>query len=226
MNRPTRKGKNFWGPPIWATIHILSIYFRPETTELYKEFFWLLTKLLPCDYCKKNLAAKLTKYPPDNYLSSSKQAFLYSYIIHDLANQHITQHNPKTPKESPQFDAVLDSYSHGLRTQGSNFWGPPIWTTIHILAVTLRIENAEYYKRFLEVLSQLLPDRESRMMLGWVIQQYLPDSYLLNNHDAFFYSYIIHNAVNEKLGKISPPYTTVKSSYFLPLGQECNDCRL
>jgi len=81
-----RLGKDFWGPPIWCVIHILAMTLRKGTNEEYKKFLWLLTKLLPCDYCKSNLDKKLEENPPEKYLTNNKKAFWYSYINHDLAN--------------------------------------------------------------------------------------------------------------------------------------------
>jgi len=103
IRKKSPKGKDFWGPPIWTMIHILAICLDPKNSKEYEEFLWLLTRLLPCDYCKKNLAKKIQAHPPRDYLNSSDQAFLYTYMVHDLANQHITKYNPGKPKISPLF---------------------------------------------------------------------------------------------------------------------------
>lgn len=221
----TRKGKDFWGPPIWTTLHILAYCYDPKHKDEFIEYMWLLTLLLPCDYCKKNLETKLKKYPPERYTKSSGQMFYYSYIIHDLANQHITRYHPQTPKTSPSYDDISKIYSHGM-SQGKKFWGPPIWTTIHILAVTLQPENSLAYKRFLELLTFLLPDELSRSNLHKILEQYPPDKYLHSNHDAFFYSYMLHDLINKTLKKSSPKYEFVKSFYFSAMGEECNDCQI
>ena len=218
------KGKDFWGPPCWTTIHILAISLRPEVAQEYEEFLWLLTRLLPCDYCKKNLTAKLKAYPPHKYLQTSEKAFIYTYIIHDLANQHITQHT-KERKISPSFDHVREIYTNGMK-HGPSFWGPPIWATIHIFAATLRQENGEYYQKFLELLSVLLPDKSSRDTLNFILNKYNIYPYLRNNHDAFLYTYRMHDIVNGMLKRNSPPYNNVKSFYFSSLGEECKDCKV
>nr|QBK86592.1 MAG: Erv1/Alr family disulfide (thiol) oxidoreductase [Marseillevirus LCMAC102] len=219
-----KKGKDFWGPPVWTTIHIFAAIL--ENAQLFEEFLWLLTKLLPCDYCKLNLDKKLETHPPKKYLVNNVNAFLYTYIVHDLANQHITKYHPSTPKTSPTFDDVWDVYITALHSQESNgFWGPPIWAVIHIFAATLRQENAKEYKRFLEVVGVLLPTQSSRVLLQ-ILRSYPIDSYLRNNHDAFFYSYIIHDIMNNHLGKRSPSFDDVKSFYFSALGEECSDCKI
>jgi len=116
--------------------------------------------------------------------------------------------------------------------KGKKFWGPPIWTTIHILAATLRPEDADAYEMFLESLTRLLPCDICRQNLIYKLKHYPPAPYLKNNEDAFFYSYFLHDMVNEsasgKEGKVreSPPYEDVKIWYFDKLSQECEGCKL
>lgn len=114
MSQPSLKGKSFWGPPIWTTIHILASTLRPENADAFKQFLMSLAELLPCERCKLNLKVKLEAHPPDPYLSNNHDAFFYTYIIHDLANEHITKYNPDTPKESPDFDEIKSFYFKGL----------------------------------------------------------------------------------------------------------------
>ena len=108
------KGKDFWGPPVWTSIHIFAATLRPENANAFKTYLWSLTQLLPCDYCKTNLKTKLEKFPPDSYLTNNHDAFFYSYLLHDLVNQHISRYHPKTPKVSPCFDDVKAYYFNGL----------------------------------------------------------------------------------------------------------------
>ncbi len=109
-----KKGRNFWGPPVWSTIHILAATLRPENAEKYEKLLWLIADLIPCDYCGVNLKKKLKDHPPGPYLRNNNDAFFYSYILHDLANQHITQMHPDESKVSPPFDNVKSYYFRGL----------------------------------------------------------------------------------------------------------------
>jgi len=103
-----KTGKDFWGPNIWATIHILASTYRPENKEQFKSFLWSLTYLLPCDFCRKNLEKKLLSHPPDNFLNNRDDAFYYTYLLHDLANQHISTYHRK--KKSPPYEVVKKYY--------------------------------------------------------------------------------------------------------------------
>lgn len=220
----TKKGKDFWGRPQWGTIHILCYTLQPGKEKFLEEYLFLLTKLLPCDECKKNLEYKLIHHPPHQYIKSSnvsQTAFYYSYILHDLANQDITLKNPNLrPKISPPYETALDKYRI---ITSSTLMYRYIWASIHILTVTLRQENMQYYKRMLQVLSELLRERDGDYLRSF-LEKYPIEPYLRNNQDAFFYSYMIHDVMNKKLGKISPPYHDVKVHYFSALRQECNEC--
>lgn len=114
VQRSQKKGKDFWGPPFWTTIHIIAATLRPENAESFETFLRVLVKLLACKECGKNLEKKLNAFPPGPYLRNNHDAFFYSYLIHDLANQQITQHHPETPKVSPPFDEIKAYYFNAL----------------------------------------------------------------------------------------------------------------
>lgn len=220
-----KKGKDFWGPPQWGLIHIVCYNFKEGTEKELLDYLWSLTFLLPCDYCKDHLAEKLKKYPPTKYIKQGRKGvFLYSYIIHDLANQHITKYNKKTPKFSPPYEEVVERYKN-LMENGDGRWMSYVWASIHILSATLRQETSSQFKKMMYALCVLLP-KEAGAMLYSLLEKYPIDPYLRNNNDAFFYSYMLHDIVNRKLGKSSPQYKDVKSYYFSSLGEECNDCKV
>lgn len=228
------KGKAFWGPPGWFVLHVLAAYLDldPKNPEDYKLLLHLYTKLLPCEECRNNLLIKLKKLPPNKYLEN-KQAFLYSYTVHDMANQQISEAKPNAPKESPNYDTIRKYYFDGLKEgmnqhyqNGEEFWEEDVWFVVHMFATTLKSENATYYKQFLFCLTRLLPSRYMRKALKDTLESFPPDAYLSNNHDAFFYSYAIRDIVNSKsqIPKKSQNFDDVKSFYFTGLFQECKEC--
>lgn len=113
MERITKTGKSFWGPPIWQTIHILAATLKPGNGKAFVEFLRTLTILLPCEVCKENLKAKLEKIPPEPYLTNNRDAFFYTYLIHDLANTHITEHTGNE-KISPPYEDVKSYYFRSI----------------------------------------------------------------------------------------------------------------
>jgi hypothetical protein len=112
----TKKGRDFWGPPCWATLHIFAASYTPDKEHAFKMFLESLTKLLPCEICKEHLKANLQKIPVERYLRNNYTLFLWSYILHDAVNQ---QHNAhagpnKIQKRSPDYNEVKDFYFRGL----------------------------------------------------------------------------------------------------------------
>ena len=216
------KGKDFWGPVVWITIHILAAQIKSGNEKYLNRLMWMLTLLLPCDYCKGNLEKKLKSLDFTKY-KGKEQVYWYSYIIHDMANSHINEMYPdKPPKVSPPLDESYEYYSN----PDPKFWGPFVWSAIHVLAVALRRENSEYYREFMHLLVILLPDPESSRNLDSFLENNPINSYLRSNEDTFFYTYMLHDNINKKLGKSSPPYQDVKSFYFSSMGEECSDCKI
>jgi hypothetical protein len=219
-------GKAFWGPPGWFNLHVLAAYLDldPKNSDDYKFLLNLYTKLLPCDECRNNLMIKLKKLPPTKYLEG-KNAFFYSYTVHDMANQQISEVKPNAPKESPNYDIIRKFYFDGLK-KGEEFWEEDVWFVIHMFATTLKPENATYYKQYLFCLTRLLPSQNMRRVLKSTLESFPPDAYLSNNHDAFFYSYAIRDIVNSKsqTPKNSQNFDDMKSFYFTGLFQECKEC--
>jgi len=108
--------KAFWGSSYWRMIHSSAVVYKPtpENAKAFKAMMWSLTKLLPCDVCKINLTKKLTIFPPDQYLGSNEDLFLWTYIIHDLVNKHVSKYHPDRPKVSPCYDEIKKLYFDNL----------------------------------------------------------------------------------------------------------------
>jgi hypothetical protein len=120
---------------------------------------------------------------------------------------------------------------------GRDFWGPAFWKAIHCASASYRPDEYKKFKGFVESLSGVLPCDECREHLALNLKSYPMDNYLLSNHDMFFWSYILHDAVNKQVNlargydedhpkyKKSPPYQDVKALYFGALsGEDCKSC--
>jgi hypothetical protein len=252
------KGREFWGPPIWFTIHVLASMLKPKNGNVYRLFLECLECLLPCTVCCGNLTKKLKKFPPEIYMLCNHDAFFYSYCLHDMVNSDKNIKNQKESKnsktrtnfknrdnihnsssKSPNYDSIKSFYFRGasqdcientdlsikLPIEGDKFWLPSMWFTIHTLSCTLKSENAQKYKTFLRCISLLIPDRYSENFIN-ILEKFPPDAYLTNNHDAFFYSYCLHDIFNEIDGSASSNFDDIKTFYFRGLSQECKDCNV
>jgi hypothetical protein len=212
------KGKKFWGTPLWMLLHSVGSYYEPENAAYFKQFLNCYAKLLPCEKCKNNFVYKLREHPVDPHLSNADDIFFYTYLLHDLVNESINKEDSKTSKESPHYETIKKFYVKG------HDWEKPCWITIHVLAATLRPENAQSFKTLLHCLTKLLPDRQFNNKLYGSLKEYPCDAYLSSNHDVFFYTYLIHDVMNEKTNQMSENYDALKSFYFNALSQECKNC--
>ena len=247
---PAAKGRKFWGPPIWFTIHVLAAMLLPKNAEMYKRFLECLECLLPCNVCCGNLTKKLKKYPAEPYLKCNHDAFFYSYTLHDMVNKskHTSPKGDEDNKplespeksQSPNYDSIKSFYFRGLGLDltspeacrdtsiklpaiGIDFWEGPLWFMIHTLGCTLKPENAGKFKILLESVAKILPENYGAELTR-IIAIFPPDKYLFNNHDAFFYTYCIHNMMNKITNTKSQNFDDMKSFYFRGLSQECKDC--
>lgn len=220
--RSELKGRNFWGPPIWELIHSLADKYTPDKREAYLKFLLLLTRLLPCLMCRKNLIAKLKLHPPTKYMDSASELLFYTYAVHDMANKHISKFHPDNPKVSPSYPDVLKRYQNQSPGALNNI----VWHVIHILSTTLRYESGESYAEMLSVIADLVPDRKMGEYIAQFLKTYPVEPYLRNNNDAFTYSYMLHDYVARKMMDKIQSYGVTKNFYFNALGEGCNDCKV
>jgi hypothetical protein len=116
--------------------------------------------------------------------------------------------------------------------RGRDFWGPSEWTSLHTKAAVYKPEKAQAFKNYINALPDLLPCEECGRHLAANLKKYPVDNYLGNNHDLFFWTYILHDAVNQQHNtykpdepkKYSPEFEKVKRFYFKALGEDCKVC--
>ncbi len=125
-------------------------------------------------------------------------------------------------------------------TKGRAFWGPIFWDHLHIISVAYKptANTAKAFKKFLEAEADLLPCPTCAIHFKENLIRYPPDQYMRNNHDLFFWTYFMHDLVNNQCNanksdstgvtnkppKQSPPFETAKRYYFAGLGESCNVC--
>ncbi len=101
--------KTFWGANAWIFIHTIAYNYPKNPTEedknYYKIFFTNLKNILPCNECKTHYSKLITKFPIDNYLSSQKDLFKYTYLLHKNINNRL-----KKPNET--FKNVFNFYKN------------------------------------------------------------------------------------------------------------------
>lgn len=202
--------KTFWGPSTWYTIHSAAISYKPENRVSFKQFIYSLPYLLPCDQCREHLDKNLQVIPLDNKsLEDNINLFIWSYFLHDLVNKQLNK------PRSPPYPALEKQYI--VNVANNKFWGPHFWRVIHSFAAAYRptYEVKQAFKQFIYSLTGILPCDVCRQhYLENLKQLPLTEEYLSNSHNLFLWSYLLHDLVNKKLGKYSPPFEQVKSIYF------------
>lgn len=81
-----------WGPSLWHFLHVISFNYPVNPTQkdikYYKSFMCLLTKILPCKYCRDNLVKNLKIHPLNKQTFKNRKTFSkYVYKLHEHVNK-------------------------------------------------------------------------------------------------------------------------------------------
>ena len=95
-----------------------------------------------------------------------------------------------------------------------NEWGPRVWFVIHTMAASYDPSNAKYFKAYMVCLTRLLPCPECKQHLESNLASLNIDNYLGSRESLFKWTYLLHEAVNNQLGKPTPSYDEVFKQYF------------
>ena len=80
-----------WGPPMWHMLHTISFNYPISPTEEQKKhyysFYISLQNILPCRYCRENLANNMVKLPLTMDVFKSRDTLSrYVYALHETIN--------------------------------------------------------------------------------------------------------------------------------------------
>lgn len=119
--------------------------------------------------------------------------------------------------------------------KGKGFWGDANWHTIHCNAAAYTPEKRDIFKQWITAHFSLLPCKECSSHAHANLKALPIDSFLDNNHDLFFWTYYLHDIVNQQCNsrmkpgqphKKSPPFDEVKDYYFKGLNiKGCKSCQ-
>lgn len=88
---------NTFGPSMWATIHYICLgagnsingMIDIDKQKSITQFFNLLSSIIPCDSCSKNLPLELQKLPIDSHLGNNEDLFKWSVALHNSVNRRL-----------------------------------------------------------------------------------------------------------------------------------------
>ncbi len=100
-----------WGPAMWHYLHTMSFNYpvHPTATDKrhYRDFILQLQHVLPCKYCRMNLANNLRKKPLQMCHLRNRDAFSrYIYELHELVNKMLKK------KSGLSYCDVRERYEH------------------------------------------------------------------------------------------------------------------
>lgn len=116
-NKIHKKGKCFWGPPAWTTLHSIAVTYEPQHAESFKMLITSLLNLLCCIECRTNLRNNLRALPIDRYLGSNESLFYWTYLLHDKVNREISK-KYNIEKKSPPYEYVRKYYFDKVNDSG------------------------------------------------------------------------------------------------------------
>jgi hypothetical protein len=100
-----------WGPPMWHILHTISFNYPINPTEKQKKHYYKyysnLKNILPCKYCRDNLANNLKTLPLTiNVMKSRETLSRWVYELHELVNNMLGK------KSGLCYEEVRDRYEH------------------------------------------------------------------------------------------------------------------
>ncbi len=100
-----------WGPGMWHFLHTMSFNYPVKPTKeqknQYRNFVLSLVNVLPCKYCRINLAKNFKVLPLKYSHMESRDTFSrYIYHLHEHVNKMLKKHSGLT------YDMVRERYEH------------------------------------------------------------------------------------------------------------------
>uniref|UniRef100_A0A6C0F6Q3 thiol oxidase n=1 Tax=viral metagenome TaxID=1070528 RepID=A0A6C0F6Q3_9ZZZZ len=115
---------NVWGAPMWLCLHIISLNFKPELRDGYKQFFNSLQFVLPCGACRENYANIIKNILPlnDKVYKSRKSLAKWLFLVHNQVQKDIyikskkENDKPKYSDSNEDFKKAMEFYE-GFRAK-------------------------------------------------------------------------------------------------------------
>ena len=100
-----------WGPPLWHVLHTISFNYPVNPTyfeqKQYKNFVTNLKYILPCKYCRLNLASNFKQLPITMKEMKNRETFSkYIYLLHENVNKMLKK------KSNLTYCDVRERYEH------------------------------------------------------------------------------------------------------------------
>lgn len=100
---------NVWGKHGWIFLHSITMAYPEKPTQNdkvnYKNFFELLSNVLPCDVCREHFKQYINEIPIDNALVNKKKLVEWLINLHNKTNESLG-------KPVLNYSEVIDIYKN------------------------------------------------------------------------------------------------------------------
>ncbi|MHB1954614.1 MAG: ERV1/ALR-related protein [Sulfobacillus sp.] len=198
---------SIWGPHAWFFLDAIAFGYpmspNRRQKEDYREFFELLSDVLPCQMCRRNYRRHLHDFPLSSQALRDRPA-LVTWVV-SVRNMIRAEHGQE-PQEVGQ---VLDFYRlHGISFESSTpeSWGPHAWFFLECASLDYpnkpRENQRRAYQRFFQLLERILPGADvRRRQQRRMAKMQLNEDDLKNGQRFFEWVLSLHNAVRIECGK-------------------------
>ena len=103
-----------WGPHGWKFIHYVSLGYPENPTindkNFYKNFYYSLQDVLPCEKCRINYKKNIMEHPIDPHLENKDSLVKWVIDIHNKVNEELNK--PKL-----EYQEAIDLYLNATEDQ-------------------------------------------------------------------------------------------------------------
>jgi hypothetical protein len=112
--------KEVWGPLVWHLLHASTLNYTVERKDIYKSFYDITFKLLPCQECVRHSQEYMNNNNFDNAFSSKDMLQQWFIQFHNAVNIRLNKPLFKqeivSPEPEPKPDAKITAASEVLVT--------------------------------------------------------------------------------------------------------------
>ena len=105
---------DLWGPHGWKFMHYVSLGYPDNPTNdqktLYKNFYYSLQDVLPCEKCRINYKKNIKEHPIDTHLENKDSLVKWVIDIHNKVNEELNK--PKL-----EYQEAIDLYLNATEDQ-------------------------------------------------------------------------------------------------------------
>lgn len=114
INPYNKKGKDFYGDPLWRVIHHFAASYTIDKREAFLAFMDSLCVLMTCEVCRCHLRDRMKVLDVDRYLGNRHDCFYFTYLLHDFVNREYNQQHASDAsfkkKISPPYETIKSIY--------------------------------------------------------------------------------------------------------------------